>query len=236
MIYLKQWGKQRTGTNFTKAVTELNFPDTHTFSSILGWKHGPYINPHAWLSKQPAGEINTGVKTGWYKKDLEMISSNNIIYNTVTVRNPFSFIESFTRYKGKSPDKPEFVLNALKDYIRCYNSWFNNLARNPDLWVVFIYEDLIQEPKPVLDSLSKTIGAVKKDEYELPSKRLFRGHDKSGTVYLRKPFDSTKFLDRSYLRKLNKKTRQRIMDETETLRKRLKPFMTEDTHNKFYQL
>jgi hypothetical protein len=39
MTYFKQYGLQRTGTNYLRFLIEDNFLDTHVFMSILGWKH-----------------------------------------------------------------------------------------------------------------------------------------------------------------------------------------------------
>jgi hypothetical protein len=40
MTIFKQYGEQRTGTNYLKRLIELNFTDVLVFGSVLGWKHG----------------------------------------------------------------------------------------------------------------------------------------------------------------------------------------------------
>ena len=42
MKYFKQYGEQRTGTNYLKSLLELNFEEATVFASVLGWKHGMY--------------------------------------------------------------------------------------------------------------------------------------------------------------------------------------------------
>ena len=42
MKYFKQYGEQRTGTNYLKSLLEINFKGVTVFASVLGWKHGMY--------------------------------------------------------------------------------------------------------------------------------------------------------------------------------------------------
>jgi len=49
MTIFKQYGEERSGTNYLKRLFEINFTDAVVFGSVLGWKHGLFqlTNGHA---------------------------------------------------------------------------------------------------------------------------------------------------------------------------------------------
>ena len=46
--YIKQYGIQRSCTNFVKVLLENNLDDTVVLTNILGWKHGPHKDKIDW--------------------------------------------------------------------------------------------------------------------------------------------------------------------------------------------
>lgn len=50
-MYLKQYGAQRTCTNYVKVLLEQNLQDVTVLASILGWKHGAHPEKIDWTGK-----------------------------------------------------------------------------------------------------------------------------------------------------------------------------------------
>ena len=48
MRYIKQYGIQRSCTNYVKLLIEENFRQVHVLASTLGWKHGPHPEKVDW--------------------------------------------------------------------------------------------------------------------------------------------------------------------------------------------
>ena len=51
VVYFKQYGSQRTGTNYLKRLMEINFENVIVFGSVLGWKHGMYETGNGYQHK-----------------------------------------------------------------------------------------------------------------------------------------------------------------------------------------
>ena len=52
-VYIQQYGKERTGTNYLKALIARNFDDIVLFDNRLGSKHAPFKDVSTWLAREP---------------------------------------------------------------------------------------------------------------------------------------------------------------------------------------
>lgn len=69
MVFMKQFGVKRSGTNYIRALLMRNF-DVTVLVNILGWKHGLYEPPMSWLALTGA-YLNEMPK--WLYSELERL-------------------------------------------------------------------------------------------------------------------------------------------------------------------
>ena len=71
--YIKQYGIQRSCTNFVKVLLENNLENTTVLTNVLGWKHGPHKDKIDWEGK----DWNVGGKLEEYVSSEELLNIKN---------------------------------------------------------------------------------------------------------------------------------------------------------------
>ncbi len=172
MKYIKQYGIQRSGTNFMRAVFEMN-TDCRVLSNIGGFKHGKIVNAtnprivKTEISKEEIAEIDKMLQEG-------------IIPSAVIVRNPYSWMLSIARYYNNKISK-SFIDEQIKRYIDLNSHW----AENCDC--VIFYEELIENPNEIVNNTCKKLGITRTtDEVILPQGIMRRGGDIPATQNISK--------------------------------------------------
>lgn len=150
MMIFKQYGEQRTGTNYLKRLLEVNFSSIEVFSSILGWKHGLYElnssyvsradNHLDWISKKEKdGKIysvdNYPLK---YSKDFLLEAASKLQY-IVSYKPILPWVVSYKKFRRPKADWKDVDVNAwCMRYIANYKNWISSLT-NP----IFINHDTL---------------------------------------------------------------------------------------------
>jgi hypothetical protein len=186
MRIFKQWGMQRTGTNFNKDFLERNC-NCLVHTNVFGWKHGPRPDPAKWLKDSPESRWR---KYGYSRKALE--GHIPCLEDIVVIKNPWAWVDSFSRYKGISVR--ETAGRPLDMYIKAYRDWLKH-------GTLFVYEQALEDPEAALASLDIEAG-----EADMPEKRIWKGSKKKGVYYLGQKFDPSPYLDRAYLDKVPVRT------------------------------
>lgn len=83
MEIFKQYGEQRTGTNYIKRLLEINFDNITVFGSVLGWKHGMYQLTNGYCSPSAKNHED------WVRQK----NRDGIIYSVDN--HPLSYSKSF---------------------------------------------------------------------------------------------------------------------------------------------
>lgn len=158
MEFIKQFGLQRTGTNVTRALIEVNFRDTMVLPTTLGSKHYPAswegmaealnhpLNDADYLSAQDTAELR------------ELVASRNlkIILN---MKDPISWLESYYRYayrKARAKDRntkmaldKAFCRVQLRRWEQTVSSW-QVLMEEARHSLVVLHSDILSRPEEVL--------------------------------------------------------------------------------------
>ena len=189
MKYIKQYGIQRSGTNYMRAVFEMN-TDCRVLANIGGFKHGKITNKTDYSQ----------VKTELSKEEIAKIDSmlqQGKIPKIVIIRNPYSWIPSIARYLNKKITL-YFIQEQLWKYIELNTHWVENCD------YIIYYEELLCCPDKILQNCSKVLRInITSDKLILPDNVMQRGGDIPAEKNISKtPFDADYILKERYMDKL----------------------------------
>lgn len=205
MIYVKQYGMKRSGTNYTRWLVQNNFVDVQPLSEILGWKHGPHPNDVDWTGSSWTDPSHTQEENerqalvAMVTDDLrEAVASNNIRY-TITTKNPYAWWCSYVRFT----ERPEPMV-SVKDGIKLWNilheNWSCLVQKNP-LAIIVRYEDLLLNlDKTMLQIAYKLQLEPKSGDFKDLEVRMARRSDLNWHMGpTTTQFDPSHYTDRKYL-------------------------------------
>jgi len=206
MIYIKQYGAKRSGTNYTRWLLQENFPGVQVLSEVLGWKHGPHPGTIDWtgadwidVSHGPAAQAEKQRLLAMVTDDLRSAAASGELRYVATVKNPYAWWDSYSRFvETKRPD----LAMAPEEGVDLWNSLHTNwhaLSRQP-LAAMVRYEDLLLDLADALDRIAVRLRLAKGGGYRNAKVRMARRSDLSwGMGQTSKPFDPSYYTDRKYL-------------------------------------
>lgn len=121
--YVQQYGKERTGTNYVKALLGRNFKDFVLFDNRLGSKHEEFQSVAAWMEKNrirdrsaferlltrnhywrsrnvPNSDPFEGVHQPVSYEELLALRDGTLpLYYVVSIKNPYAFAVSVSRWR-----------------------------------------------------------------------------------------------------------------------------------------
>jgi len=211
-VYFKQYGAQRTGTNYIKRLLELNFSNAVVFSNLLGWKHGLYhlkshrnseqaANHLDWINKKYNPKINKvlcsdEICSSYSKSELEKACSK--INYIISYRPLAAYIYSYKIFRH--PKKTFYDINIeklCKEYVEDYKTWFllpNSIKINSI--------DLLDDEKlyEILNNIKNKFDLQPKNENFLNEKRIIKASTESGLIIDSQEFDKDFYLEKKYLK------------------------------------
>lgn len=124
VTYLRQLGKERTGTNYVKALLACNFDAINLFDDRLGSKHGVFNDVNQWMQEnriKGEADIQRFMRTNKYWRqrndrekplvglesvhkpvsydELAALSSGQVsMHYIISIKNPYSFAISINRW------------------------------------------------------------------------------------------------------------------------------------------
>tara|TARA_Y100000034_G_scaffold105348_1_gene132612 strand:+ start:503 stop:1216 length:714 start_codon:yes stop_codon:yes gene_type:complete len=179
MKFIKIYGIQRTGTNYTEWLCKNNFKDVNVLrdGNILGWKHGKPIDFESvdwsgsnWddpkhindddVQKQVKGYL---IEVTKIRKDLEDANNQKDLKYVLCFRNPYSWILSKgPRWVGYDRD----LLGAIQYWSRKAKEYCEFYDQNKDISIMFTHWDLISDPSYQMKRIQDKFGLVPmKDEF-----------------------------------------------------------------------
>jgi len=207
MIYFKQYGAMRTGTNYIRYLLAKNFSDIHIFMNIGGWKHGPHINK---IQNKIILNNTVDYKTRkeWIIKQeilFNIFATNNIIY-IVSIKDPYAWVVSFAKFRNKMHKitNPTFIKMIIKKY---WNSAYRSYLKYIDdqYWLFIKYEDLINNHEKVLDIIKNKFSLKKKyNKYLNTTYKLAPNTDFNLFNTTQKTIDIDYYIKKKYLEELPK--------------------------------
>ena len=233
VTYIKQYGIQRSCTNFVKLLLENNLERSIVLSNVLGWKHGPHKKEVNWNGDDWDPQ-NKKIETYLSLDELEEIKkaykSNEIKY-LICLKDPYAWLVSYSKYDNR-PDKIRSLGGLLnesrklmnrkkgvnRDKIPEYLEMWNKLHQN---WMNLTdhsnctytkYENLLENPKEEVERLAKFFKTKTNNEFYVPEGRMKRGGEKidKNNSTENKIFDSSYYIERRYLENFNEKMYETI--------------------------
>ncbi len=217
MIYIKQYGAKRTGTNFIRWVLEVNFLQITILSSVLGWKHAPHPESIDWSGKSWDSDPEKGARISKLAtKGIKQAYANNEIRYAISVKNPYAFyISNLKERTRKSPKQFKKLLKDIKlseqliaEWNKLYRSWYA-LTENNNLAYIIRYESLMKNSCKEISMMASVFGLKPLDEYRLPTGSLPAMNDNNWRQkmvldskykrYRTKTFDANYYTDERYM-------------------------------------
>lgn len=120
--YIQQYGKERTGTSYLKALLGRNFTDFVLFDNRLGSKYEPYLTVEQWMSERgvvvrPAFESLLQEDKYWrarnvpnsdpfewvhqpvsYEELLALRDGREMLHYVINIKDPYAFAVSANRW------------------------------------------------------------------------------------------------------------------------------------------
>jgi len=187
-VFLKQYGAQRTGTNYLRILLQKNRPGACMLMHILGDKHSPPAPFDAlWAAAQltpdpPLAFVSsatfqhpsrtTSPANPRQREEVRRIAEpltaaylDQSLGFVITIKNPYAWAVSIARYEGRigrnatlDPRLAGFVRDRCASFNQRYRSWFQLAAHTSWRTLVVRHEDLIRDPGQVLAGLDVKFG------------------------------------------------------------------------------
>lgn len=207
MIYVKQYGAKRSGTNYTRWLLQENFPDVQVLSEVLGWKHGPHPEKIDWsggdwidVSHGTAAQAEKRGLLALVTDDLRQAAAIGELRYVATVKSPYAWWDSYARFvETKRPDLAMTPEEGVDLWNSLHINWYAMSQKS--LSAMIRYEDLLLDLDAALDRLATRLRLRKRDGGYLNAEvRMARRGDTNWNMGpTTKPFDPSYYTDRKYL-------------------------------------
>lgn len=171
-VFFKQYGEQRTGTNYIKHLIELNFHNSIVFASVLGWKHGLYeigngyqctcTSHEEWLKRQHRNGIVYSVDGHPLKFNADFLrSALGQLNYIVSMRDIYQWLYSYKQFRYTQV--PWAIADAKRwceRYIQSYLKWVELLEENGG--TVIHHSSLLIDCEGMLTSFEKKFNLSRK--------------------------------------------------------------------------
>lgn len=176
-VYFKIYGQKRTGTNYISKIFIDNFIDIKVFMNIGGWKHGKIIEIPDEKNLINTVDKNTK-KIINISKTIDLFRKNKVKF-IVMIKNPYIWINSMCKMKNKSVKNILFVIKQIEIWNTIYKN-YKQYIENKKAYLIK-YENLIENPKIVLEDLIKEFNLKRKlkKSYILENKKLKSNSDEN---------------------------------------------------------
>lgn len=215
MNYFKQYGAQRSGTNYLKRLIELNFKDVTVFGSILGWKHGMYETGNGkkftcgsheeWIDKQikPDGKVASVDRFPLKYTPEELRSACKELKYLISVKDPYSYVLSFKNFRAKKRDwNKDQVDRWLTEYLTSYNDWDDLNKRYPDRCYIIRYDLLLSNRDSILSSIQSKFNLQRKENPFIDEPRKVNASTDHGLLISKSNFDRDYYIEKKYMLEL----------------------------------
>ena len=187
MIWLKQWGLKRSGTNYCRWLIEENFREARVLGSIGGWKHGPpgpLVRDKAiwWRGRPPRRRPSVLARLD----EIMTAQSSGEIRHLLCIRHPGSWICSFFRFELQATKgsiqaaKAAAIVAQIKAWNNRTKRFIEFAEQDREKRLIVRYEDLW--PHPDLTPFEVEIGLNRHSgQMKIPERRVKDGNDSHST-------------------------------------------------------
>ncbi len=187
-IWIKQFGLERSGTNYAKALVEMSCPDVRVLATVLGSKHAaPDLDHHVTLLEQgDVGIAITDLQVSDYPQIVSAYRDNSMAV-MICVRDAVTWADAYERHRAKREKRDEVMLDRDRlrvlatqwvDWIYAMHDWSE---RSPlrSFWVV--HHQVVRQPRLLLEKVA-ALGASCGDPAEVGYLRKAGDHHGSENV------------------------------------------------------
>lgn len=186
VIYIKQFGLQRSGSNALKAMLEINFAQVRVLANFSGHKH----EPTSWsmmAERAAAAEPAAFGLTAEAAAQIAAQIAQRTLPVVITIKEPVSWVNSYYRYRRKEnlganptadfPFDEAFCTKVLKSWETNVLSWIALHDQHPQS-LLFLHEEIILGFDRQLELIRERFGLQVSGRY--PSGHL-AGYARRGT-------------------------------------------------------
>jgi hypothetical protein len=219
IIYVKQQGAMRTGTNLVKFALEENFTNVRVLVNVGRWKHATADTPFNWRGIDWEGEgRSVDVLSRISGEELSAVRAAfdaGAVKFAISVRDIYSWLVSYLRftYLDEKPPFPplkdlpqEYTVEALKQWNALYGSYLS-LLEGDRRAMLFRLEDLLTDFTATLNQARLLWGLKPRHaRYVKPARYLRLGIDgqsRSELLHPSLPFDRRQYLSDNNRAQLN---------------------------------
>lgn len=218
MKWIKQYGMQRTGTNYAKAIIEKNFADCCVLSNILGWKHGTIEPLNRWIANHTRmgndGKLcieSEGDKHPIDPFEIQAAIASGEMRYVISVRNPYAFIVGvfthWNRLNGINWFARRDYIGWIKYNCRKYNTGYADWIRLHRDWpmrsIVMRHEAIVHDPTAVLRAVHRRLDLEPVPQVRSMISGQVEATQDKGTVVSKTAFRRDWYLADGYLERLN---------------------------------
>jgi len=219
IVFIKQQGAMRTGTNLVKFVLEENFTNVRVLVNIGRWKHATAETPFNWRGINWEGEgRSVDVLSRINREELSEARAAfdaGAVKFAISVRDIYSWLVSYIRFRCLNdmchvpPLKElprEHIVEALKQWNALYESYLSLLDSDHGA-MLFRLEDLLTNYSATLNRARLLWGLKPRHaRYVRPTRYMRAGIDGQSRSELLHPalsFDRRQYLSNNSLTQFN---------------------------------
>jgi hypothetical protein len=219
LIFVKQQGAMRTGTNLVKFALEENFTNVRVLVNIGRWKHATAQTPFNWHGMNWEGEgVNVDVVSRISMDDLSAVRAAfdaGAVKFAISIRDVYSWLASYIRFTRPDDTCPlppladlprEQIVEAIKQWNTLYRSYLS-LLDHEQRAMLFRLEDLLTDFSATLNRARLLWGLKPRhSRYVRPTRYLRAGIDGESRSELLEPslpFDERQCLGDNRLGQFN---------------------------------
>ena len=213
--FFKQYGLERSGTNYIKALLDINFQNTRVLSNIYGFKHGDFQPFDAGYNPALDRNVVTDLKTNELEFVKESFRTNQIKY-LVSTKLPHSWATSYSKcpwIRGTNSLSVENVTSYIDKWNKQNRNWIEYILEKESLSSVLIrYEDLVVDPQKVINMISMKYAIDIKEAFNiLEFRRMRTGPDVNGFKNITNHrFDKSYYTEERYMNELPEEIKELI--------------------------
>lgn len=218
VVFVKQQGAMRTGTNLVKFALEENFTNVRVLVNIGRWKHAPADTPFNWQGANWEGNgLDLDVSRRIAPQELRSFRTamdEGTVKYAISVRSVYTWLVSYLRFAHWYDDPPlqdlsdlphDEVAETVRQWNVLYRSYLGLLLGDASA-MIFRLEDLLTDFGAALDRSRLLWGLNRRHlRYVQPKRYLRAGVDGESRSELLEssPFDREKRLAGSHLDELH---------------------------------
>lgn len=230
--FIKQYGMQRTGTNWTRAIIEANFQDVRVLVNVLGWKHGLPEPWPEWIENHLRMHNNGEQIIRAEGLNLEDVSPSILIDaavgkkidHVISIRNPYAYVFGLANhwhrisghdwFKRFQKSHRPLLFGMLRRYNRRYPAWIDH-ARECGRVMVVRHEDVFHDARAVVRNMEKRFDL--KSQRSADRWKFFSGSVEAkgdvASVVSKTAFQRTNYLKDAYMEKVKSYGLDKFVDE-----------------------